>query len=111
VGLVRPFSRISWHLHGLEQKIAETNTVITPDLLILDARKCFIARGPSHGKIAEPNLILASGNRVALDIEGINIIKGYDGNSLFRKPWEYTQIRKAVELGLGPKRDNEYIVL
>ena len=111
VGLVRPFSRISWHLHGLEQKIAEANTVITPDLIILDARKCFIAEGPSHGKIAEPNLILASGNRVALDIEGIKIIKEYDGNSLKRTPWEYTQIRKAIELELGPKSEAEYIVV
>ena len=110
VGLVRPFSRIGWHLNGLEQKIVEANTVINPDLLVLDARKCFVAGGPSQGKVAEPGLILASGNRVALDIEGIKIIKEFEANSLVKVPWEYTQIRKAVELGLGPKSDNEYIV-
>jgi len=103
IGLVKPFSRIGWHLNCLEQKIAEANTVINPDLLIVDARKCFIAGGPIKGKVAEPNLILASRNRVALDIEGIKIIKKYKGNSLRRSPWEYVQISKAVELGLGPK--------
>jgi len=103
IGLVKPFSRIGWHLNCLEQKIAEANTVINPDLLILDARKCFIAGGPIKGKVAEPNLILASRNRVALDVEGIKIIKDYEGNSLRRSPWEYIQISKAVELGLGPK--------
>ena len=71
--------------------------------MILDARKCFIAGGPIKGKVAEPNLILASRNRVALDVEGIKIIKEYEGNSLRRSPWEYIQISKAVELGLGPK--------
>lgn len=108
VGLVSPFSRISWHLHELEQKIAEANTVITPDLLILDARKCFIAGGPSHGKTVEPNLILASENRVALDIDGIKIIREYEGNSLRKEPSEYTQIRSAIELGLGLKSNTEY---
>jgi len=111
VGLIKPFSRIGWHLHGLEYKIAEANTVIHPNLLILDARKCFIAGGPSQGKIAEPDLILASENRVALDVEGIKIIKSHDGNSLNRDPWKYTQIRSAVEHGLGPKNNNEYTTI
>jgi len=103
IGLVKPFSRIGWHLNCLEQKIAESNTVINPDLLIVDTRKCFIRGGPIKGKVAEPNLILASRNRVALDVEGIKIIKKYKGNSLRRSPWEYIQISKAVELGLGPE--------
>ncbi len=103
IGLVKPLSRIGWHLNCLEQKIAEANTVINPDLLIVDARKCFIAGGPIKGKVAEPNLILASRNRVALDVEGVKIIQKYKGNSLRRSPWEYVQIRRAVELGLGPK--------
>lgn len=111
VGFVKPFSRIGWHLNSLEQKIAEANTVINPDLLILDARKCFIAGGPSQGRIAEPDLILASENRVALDVEGIKIIKAQEGNSLKRGPWNYTQIRSAVEHGLGPKNNNEYTVI
>jgi uncharacterized protein (DUF362 family) len=111
VGLIKPFSRIGWHLHGLEHKIAEANTVIHPNLLILDARRCFIAGGPNQGKIAKPDLILASRNRVALDVEGIKIIKSYDGNSLKRDPWNYAQIRSAVELGLGPKNSNEYTAI
>jgi len=111
VGLVKPFSRIGWHLNGLEQKIAEANTVINPDLMILDARKCFISGGPSQGMIVEPDLILASENRVALDVEGIKIIKAHDGNSLKRDPWNYTQIRSAIEHGLGPKNNNEYTAI
>ena len=110
VGLIKPFSRIGWHLNSLEEKIAEANTVINPDLVILDARKCFIAGGPSRGRVADPDLILASNNRVALDIEGIKIIKEFEANSLARVPWEYTQIRKGIELGLGPKSDSDFIV-
>ena len=110
IGLVKPFSRIGWHINSLEEKIAEANTVINPDLVILDARKCFIAGGPIRGRVADPDLILASNNRVALDIEGIKIIKEFEANSLARVPWEYTQIRKAIELGLGPKSDSEFIV-
>ena len=111
MGLVRSRTRIGWHLRGRENKIAELNTVIKPNLIILDARRAFITGGPFGGKLAEPNLILASNDRVALDVEGMKIIKSCPGNTLKRDPWEYTQIRRAVELGIGSKSDKDYLVI
>lgn len=103
VGFMKPIQRIQLHTSHLQEKIAELNTIINPVLIIMDARKCFINRGPSEGTLAEPGLILASDNRVAIDIEGIKIIQSYKGNSLEGiDPTELPQIKRAIELGLGP---------
>lgn len=102
VGFMKPYQRTPLHLWHLQEKIAELNTIINPDLIIMDARKCFINKGPSKGKIAEPNLILASKDRVAIDIEGVKIIQSYRGNSLKKiKPEDIVQIKKALELKIG----------
>jgi uncharacterized protein (DUF362 family) len=70
------------HLSYLQEKIAELNTLFNVDLIIMDARKCFITRGPAEGEVREPNLILASDDRIAIDVEGIKIIQSFKGNSL-----------------------------
>lgn len=102
VGFMKPSQRVSLHLRHLQEKIAELNTVICPDLIIMDARKCFINRGPAEGTLAEPNLILASADRVAIDIEGIKIIQSYKGNSLAgTDPQELPQIKQAMEIGIN----------
>lgn len=101
VGFMKVIQRIPLHLRHLQEKIAELNTIIHPDLIILDGRKCFISMGPSMGEIREPGLILASTNRVAIDIEGIKIIQTYPGNSLIGlNPSELPQIKRAIELGI-----------
>lgn len=101
VGFMKPYQRTSLHLRHIQEKIAELNKIISPDLIIMDGRKCFINKGPSHGKIKEPNVILASKSRVAIDIEGIKIIQSYRGNSLKNiKPEEIPQIKKAIEFGI-----------
>lgn len=76
VGFMKPFERVRLHLIHLQEKIAELNKIIKADLIIMDARKCFINEGPSHGEVRNPNLILASIDRIAIDVEGIKIIQG-----------------------------------
>lgn len=67
----------------------------------MDARKCFINRGPAKGELKEPELILASESRVAIDIEGVKIIQKYPGNSLTGiEPEELIQIRLAKKMGI-----------
>lgn len=101
VGFMKPSERIRLHLKNLQEKIAELNKLIHPNLIIMDARKCFINQGPSTGEVGEAELILASTNRIAIDVEGITIIQGFSGNSLEGiDPWELPQIKHAVELGL-----------
>lgn len=101
VGLMKPFQRMSLHMRHIQKKIAELNLAIKPDLVIMDARKCFITEGPSDGEVREPNLILASTDRVSIDIEGIKIIQSFKGNSLAGiNPHQLTQIKLAKEIGV-----------
>lgn len=102
MGFIKSFHRVRFHMRHLQEKIAELNKIIHPDLIIMDARKCFINKGPDKGKVANPNLILASKDRVAIDIEGIKIIQSFKGNSLKDiNPLEITQIKKSKEFGIS----------
>lgn len=102
VGLLKPIERVKMHSSHLQEKIAELNLLIHPDLIIMDGRKCFIEGGPSEGILQEPNIILASQNRVELDIEAIKIIQSFPGNSLTNlDSLEIKQIKHAKELGIS----------
>jgi len=111
IGFVKGSERITFHLMHLKEKIADLNLVVHPNLIIMDGRKCFITGGPFNGETREPNVILASGDRVAMDVEAIKIIESFDGAILKDDPWSYTQIKRAVELGLGVKSENDYHVV
>lgn len=101
VGFVKPNQRLKLHIHNLQDKIAELNKIINPNLIIMDARKIFINKGPANGEIREPNFILASESRVDIDIEGVKIIKSFKGNSLRDiKPEELFQIKTAIKIGI-----------
>jgi uncharacterized protein (DUF362 family) len=101
VGFIKPIERLRLHISHLNEKIAELNSVIKPNFIIMDGRKCFITKGPSKGKLAHPGLILASESRMAIDIEGIKIIQSFKGNSLAGlQPEDLLQIKRAKELGI-----------
>jgi uncharacterized protein (DUF362 family) len=111
VGFMRPRERLLLHARNLVGKIAELNTLVRPDLVLLDGRTAFITGGPAAGERREPGLILASGDRVAVDVEAVRLIQGFPGNSLAGKdPWQLGQIRRAVELGLGARQSADYVV-
>jgi uncharacterized protein (DUF362 family) len=110
IGCVKQLDRVKLHSGFLQEKIVELNTIIHPDLIIMDGRKCFINEGPSSGELRNPNLILASGDRIAIDIEALKIIKSFKGNNLNKEIMDYTQIKRAIELNLGVKSQNQYIV-
>ncbi len=101
VGILKPAERIRMHSGHLQEKIAELNLLVKPDLIIMDGRKCFIDHGPSEGSVKEPKIILASTNRVEIDIEAIKIIQTFPGNSLANlNPNEIPQIKYATGLGI-----------
>lgn len=109
VGFFKKIRRARIHLGHLGEKIAELNTLIRPNLIIMDARKCFVTRGPITGEVQEPNLIFASNDRIAIDIEGLKILKSYSAKNRLDLPlWEFPQIRRATELGLGVQREEQY---
>jgi uncharacterized protein (DUF362 family) len=113
MGFVKPFfDQITFHVRHLQEKLAELSLVVKPDLIIMDARKVFITGGPAKGELREPNLILASGNQVAIDVEGVKILQSYPGNGLEgKKVWDLVQIKHAVRLGLGPHSEGGYEVI
>jgi len=104
VGLMKPQERLALHMRNLQLKVAELASVFSPDLCLMDGRKCFITKGPSKGEVREPNLVLASTDRVALDIEGIKVIQQFEGNDLADVvPEELPQIKRATELGIDKR--------
>lgn len=101
IGFMKPQERIRFHMGRVSEKVAEMNLIYKPDLVIMDARRCFIKGGPSKGETREPNKIIVSESRIATDLEEIRIIQSYEGNSLEDKiPEELTQIKLAKELGI-----------
>ena len=101
VGLMKPIERLPMHASRLQEKVAEINAVVKPDLIVMDARKCFIAGGPMSGELREPGLVLASTSRTAIDLEGIKIIQSYENNDLAGiVPEQLPQMKRALELGI-----------
>jgi uncharacterized protein (DUF362 family) len=119
VGLTHPVDM--QHLHAdralgktdepMELKMVEIGLPVSPDLIIMDGRKSFVTGGPDNGEIVEPNVILASGDRLANDVEGLKILQSYPRKNEIQMPiWEISSIQRAVELGLGVPNEEAYIV-
>jgi uncharacterized protein (DUF362 family) len=70
-------------------------------LIVVDGHRCFISSGPATGELREPNPNLALGDRIAIDVEALQVIQSYPGHSLKKGPWELIMIRQALELRLG----------
>ncbi|MBN2230036.1 MAG: DUF362 domain-containing protein [Candidatus Thorarchaeota archaeon] len=108
VGWLKHSERIKMHLRNLEQKIPDLASYFRPDLIVMDARTCFITGGPASGQCSSPNLILASGDMVSIDVEGVRAIQCCNAkNKLDMDVWEIPQIRRAVEIGFGAKSDQD----
>ncbi len=112
MGAVKKLQRMHIHFGHLEQKFAELASLFKPDLVIMDARKVFVTEGPAHGDVREPNIIFASTDRVALDVEGVKLLKSYNAKNRLTPPtWETPQIKRAVEMGIGVKSEKEYRIV
>ena len=103
-GFTHPSERIALHASHLEEKIGEMNVAFWPDLIIMDGRSSFVTRGPDRGKLVHPKLILASGDRVAIDVEGVKVLQSYkEKNELNMPAWELPQIKHAIKMRVGAK--------
>ena len=97
-----------WELHGSpfqRQMIAEINNNYNLDFALMDGIKAFITGGPESGTLVEPNLLLASRDRVALDAVGVAILKLYGAKGKVGQTdiFEQDQLKRAAELGFGVK--------
>jgi uncharacterized protein (DUF362 family) len=102
MGLNSPMSNNAFHkdekdvsaIEFLDQCIADLNTVITPQLCIVDATEYIITNGPfGPGEIRKSQTVVAGTDRVAID--------GYCTTLRGMKPEDIIMIRKAYEHGLG----------
>jgi uncharacterized protein (DUF362 family) len=102
----RPFliDRNHW-----EEVVAELNLAYTPDLHIVDGTRIMVEGGPWQGKGVESNLIIATGDRIAADLVGLGVLKHYSELPQIKDVdvWEQRQVKRAVELGLGVKSEDE----
>jgi uncharacterized protein (DUF362 family) len=110
-GFAKGSERLAFHMRHLREKLVDLNLVVHPNLIIMDGRKCLITGGPFKGEVREPNLVFASGDRIAIDVESIKVIESFEGAKLKEDPWSYPQIKHAVRLGLGVKSEQEYEVI
>ena len=77
----------------------------------MDGRKAFISGGPERGRLAEPGLVFASGDLVAIDVEAMKVLLTYQArNRLAGDPWQSPQIVTALKHGLGGGKSS-YIVI
>ncbi|MHA2020700.1 MAG: DUF362 domain-containing protein [Candidatus Thorarchaeota archaeon] len=112
VGWVGAKDRIKMHARRLEMKIADLASFFKPDIIVMDARKVFVTGGPASGHVESPNLILASGDMVSIDVEGVRILKSYNAkNRLSGDIWQIPQIRHAAEIGIGASSDDDIVVM
>jgi uncharacterized protein (DUF362 family) len=111
VGAARPRHRARLHFGGhFAERIAELAATVSPDLVLIDGRSAYVRGGPCYGLVRRPNVLLASGDRVAIDVEAIRVLQRFPECSLRGDPWQYGQIREAVRLGLGVGGAAEYDV-
>ncbi len=97
-----------WELHTSpyqRQMIAEINSNYNVDFVLMDGIKAFTTGGPDRGTLVEPNLLLASRDRVAIDAVGVAILKmfGAKGKVGEADIFEQAQLHRAAELGFGVK--------
>lgn len=101
VGLINPQDRSLLHKKP-GSRIAEINLAYTTDFVVLDGLRCFISGGPAHGKEIASGVIIAGGDRVAVDAVGVAILKFFKAEGIRDiKVKNHEQLKRAAELGLG----------
>ncbi len=104
-------------LHGdnnmfVAQRAVEMSIPIKPDLIVMDGRVSFVSGGPAIGLAVHPGVVLASGDPVALDVQGVRLLQNYAAvNHLAGDAWNLPQIKTAVKHGLGIQNDGQLLLV
>lgn len=104
VGLTPEPTRRGMHRSpDMRRMIAELNTGYRPQLIVLDGVDAFTDGGPSRGRLARADVIIAGHDRVAIDAVGLAVLKDLGSNdAIMHTPiFQQEQMARAVELGLG----------
>lgn len=104
-GYLAKRDRIHMHMgkKNIHDGIAELNTLLKPDLTIMDAVVSLLnANEVRHGGIKQNiGYLLAGTDPVALDAYGFTLLKKADPEWKPESPHDISYIRKAIELGVG----------
>jgi uncharacterized protein (DUF362 family) len=112
VGWIQGRDRMKMHARRLEEKLVDLASYFSPTLIVMDSRECFVTKGPAAGQVECTEVILAGGDMVSIDVEGVRLIQGYEAkNKLNMDVWDLPQIRHAVELGIGARSDDDIKVV
>ena len=92
--------KFRFELKDIHRGIAELNTIIKPDLFIIDAIETFIyAQEIRHGgKPVKLGYMLSGKDPLKLDIKGFELLKNIDPNLKQKKPEDIEYIKYAKEL-------------
>ncbi|MBM3240559.1 DUF362 domain-containing protein [Candidatus Poribacteria bacterium] len=97
MGLV--WDRVKFHQGNIHQAVAELNTVVKPELIILDATRILLTKGPDGpGEVEELNSVIIGTDPVAIDSYAVNLARW---NNRKLEPENVDYIRIAAKLGLG----------
>ncbi len=92
-GLMPDKFKGKFHMNGISKVVVDINTVIKPQLTVIDGFVAMEGRGPTDGTPVKMDLIIAGRDVVATDATGARVM-GLD-------PHEISHIRTAAEKGLG----------
>lgn len=102
MGIIPDDQKGMFHILGLHQCIADLNTVIKPDLAIVDAMEVMTISGPGMGEMVPGNAILASRDPVALDLVSAEYLFTLEEReNPLEEAMNIPHIKLAAELGIG----------
>jgi uncharacterized protein (DUF362 family) len=86
--------RKTWHLKGIDQCVADINTLIKPNLIIVDATRIMTTEGPQGpGVMAYPKQLIFGKDPVAVD--------AYAATLFNLKPFDVPHIKMAHDMNIG----------
>ncbi len=113
MGTVPQTEMSRFHNTDLSQCIADLNTVIKPDLTVVDATYAMTGSGPTGGYMDEMDTIMASGDPVAIDTIGAQRLQELEkqiGRPSFNLA-DVKHINAAAALGVGTNKLDEMSII
>ncbi len=113
MGVVPDYEKRRFHSTDLSQCIADLNTVLKPDLTVLDATFAMTRTGPTGGDMVEMDTIMASGDPVAVDkvsAQRLQELEQQLGISSFNVA-DVRHINAAAALGVGTSDLSQMVIV
>jgi len=102
IGAVTDEGKGLMHRRGISQAIADLNTVVKPDLVIVDALKAMTRGGPTAGQMVSLETVIASHDPVAADlIAAERLFKAEQDPNPLQAANAVPHIQDAAALGVG----------